>query len=44
MNAEIREQLLQGDTEIEHETFTATPSEDADRSNPDGWNIAYEDH
>jgi len=44
MNAEIREQLLRGDTEIEYVTFTATPSEDADRSNPDGWNIAYEDH
>ena len=36
IRAEIREQLLRGDTQIEYEYFTATPSEDADRS---GWNL-----
>jgi hypothetical protein len=45
MNLEIRKQLLRGDTKIEYEeVFTATPSKDADRLNPDGWNLAYEDH
>ena len=34
--AEIREQLLRGDTQIEYEYFTATPLEDDDRP---GWNL-----
>ena len=41
IQAEIREQLLRGDTQIEYEYFTATPSEEPHWSgNRQGWNLA----